>query len=103
MDMYFEFVKWEQIFEVIHYRRNVGFENAIEYVIHSNEQGHNEPHIHVKHQNKEVVINLKTFEVIEGNIKSHQLKTAKLWVQNNQPTLQKYWNELTNGVKIPVL
>lgn len=102
-ELYIAFREWEQIFEVIHYRGQVGFDNSIKYTIHTNEQGHNQPHLHAKYQDKEIVISIGTCLGIAGNIHPKKNKQACDWVSNNQELLKDKWNELTNGIKIDVL
>lgn len=102
-ELYLKFQEWEQIFEVVSYRGRVGFDNSIEYIIHTNEQGHNTAHLHAKYQDKEIVIGIISGKVIAGNMESQKTKQACEWVLNNQQLLKSRWNELSNGIKIDVL
>lgn len=102
MSLYFQFIEWESIFEVLHYRGRVGFENCITYVIHTNEQGHNKPHLHAQYQDKEIVLEIPTGAVLAGNLPGKKAKAASEWVIANGDLLSQKWNTLTNGIKIPV-
>lgn len=103
MDLYFEFYDWEMIFNVIHYRGRVGFENGITYIIHTNETGkHNKPHLHAKYQNDEVVIELKTGKVLAGTLSPTQNRAASEWVKRNDALVRDRWNELTKGIRIRI-
>ena len=104
IDFYFEFHEWEQVFNVIHYRGRVGFENGITYIIHTNESGkHNLPHLHAKYQNDEVVIELKTGKILTGSLNKTQLKRASDWVVKNDELVCKRWNELTKGIRVEIM
>ena len=102
MELFFAFIEWEQIFEALHYRGRVGFDNSIEYVIHSNEQGHNKAHLHARYQQKEIVLEIPSGIIITGNLPMPKAKQASQWVQKNSDLLIKKWNELSNGIRIPV-
>lgn len=100
-----DFIIWTQwwgIFEVIHQRGRVGKENGIKFIIHTAENGHNEPHLHAKYQNKEVSISINTCKVITGNLPINKLNEAIEWTKNNQAMVKDKWNELINGITIPV-
>jgi hypothetical protein len=101
--LYLDFREWEKIFEAIHYRGQIGFDNSIKYIIHSNEQGHNEPHLHAQYQNKEVSIGINTGKIIVGNLPSQKEKLACQWVLNHNELISNRWNELSNGIKIDVM
>lgn len=102
MSLYFQFIKWESIFDVIHYRGRVAFENSITYVIHTNEQGHNKPHLHAQYQDREIVVEIPTGSILAGNLSGKKAKMASEWVVANADILSQKWNDLTNGIKIPV-
>ena len=102
MSLYFQFIEWENIFEVIHYRGRVAFENSITYVIHTNEQGHNKPHLHAQYQDKEIIVEIPTGSILAGNLSGKKAKMASEWVVANSDFLSQKWNDLTNGIKIPV-
>ena len=94
-------MQWRIILDVICYRGRIGFENSISFVIHSNEQGHNKPHLHAKYNSSEVVIEIPTGEIITGNLPKDKNKLASKWVIDNSDYLKSKWNELSNGIKIP--
>lgn len=101
---YFEWIIiWERIFEIVLERKKVGELKGISFVIHPNEQGHNKGHLHAKYQGKEVVIAIPEGKVISGNIPVKQQRVACEWVIRNKDSLIEQWNELTNGIKIPVI
>lgn len=103
MSLYFQFKDWESIFEVIHCRRRVGFENGIYFIIHPNEQGHKKPHLHAQYQDKQIVLEIPTGFVLAGNLPGKKAKKASEWVVENEDFLIQEWNKLTNGVMITVL
>ena len=73
-------MEWEQIFETLYYRSQVGFDNSIEYIIHSNEQGHNKAHLHARYQQREIVLEILSGIIITGNLPMPRAKQASLWV-----------------------
>lgn len=79
------------------------FENSISYVIHTNEQGHNKPHLHAQYQDKEVVLEIPTGNILVGNLSGNKMKQASAWVISNADFISQRWNELSNGIKIPVI
>lgn len=99
---YLIFIDWENIFEVMHYRGRIAFDNSITYIIHTKEKGHNRPHIHAQYQKKQISIDIETNKKIKGNLKPDKEKLAIQWVINNKEFIIKKWNELTNGITIPV-
>ena len=96
------FREWSIFLEVIFYRGRIGFDNSMSFIIHTNEKGHNKPHLHAKYQNKEVVIEIPSGEIIAGNLSGNMNQRASKWVVANSEYLKSKWNELTNGVKIPI-
>ena len=101
---------WKNIFGIIKpkcAKRRVGKclsrIKGIEIIIHPNEQGHNTGHIHAKYQDKEVVISIPDGEILGGSIPIKKQKEASRWVINHGSFLIERWNELTNGVRIPIL
>ncbi len=99
-DYFDDLYDWIDIFDIILERKRVGQLKGIEFIIHTNEQGHNRGHIHAKYQDKEVVISIPDGRIMEGNIPPAKQKLAAEWVKSNSEFLTKKWNELTNGIKI---
>ena len=101
-ELYLQFREWEGIFEALHYRGRIAFDNSIVYVIHTNEQGHNKPHLHAQYQDKEIVLEIPTGNVLGGNLARNKAKWASKWVQSHADYITTKWNELSNGIKLPV-
>jgi len=93
---------WYSIFEIVEQRRRIDQLDGMEFIMHSNEQGHNRAHLHVNYKDKSAVIEIPTGIVIKSNLSSRQNVAAGDWVRNNSDVLIKEWNTLTNGVRIPV-
>lgn len=53
---------------------------------------HNTPHIHVKFQENEAVINILTSEIIKGEIKSNKLKLVLAWIEIHRDELMADWS-----------
>ena len=98
---FFVFREWSIFLEVVSYRGRVGFDNGMSFIIHTNEQGHNKPHLHAKYKDKEIAIEIPSGKVLAGNLSSNMTQRASKWVVNNSEYLSSKWNELTNGVKMP--
>lgn len=73
---------------------------GIKIYIYSKENGHNEPHIHVKYQGKEVVICIRTGEVLAGYINKKKLNFVKKWTIENKDFLMDNWGRLVEGIVV---
>ena len=72
----------------------------MEIFIKSKEQGHNEPHIHVKYQNIEVSFSILSGEMLAGKLPTKNQRLIKDWILENADMLSQKWNELSDGIKI---
>jgi hypothetical protein len=52
---------------------------------------HNPPHIHAVYGEYNGLIDLNTFELVEGDLPPRALKLVQEWGQINQDTLLKMW------------
>lgn len=73
---------------------------GIKIILHTKENGHNIPHIHVQYQGEEVVLNIDNGEIIAGNIPKSKYKIAKQWVKDNREYINSMWVKLSHGVTI---
>lgn len=95
-----EMLPWIRIFGVIEYRGLVSKRNDLSFIIHTKEKGHNSPHVHVQYQDREVVIEITTGNILAGNIPSKKHKEASNWVIKHQEFFKKHWNGLVSeGVR----
>lgn len=53
---------------------------------------HNLPHIHVKYQEEEVVINILTSEILNGAIRANKLKLVLAWIEIHKDELIADWS-----------
>jgi len=60
---------------------------------------HNPPHIHVFYQDLKAVVDINTFEVLEGQIPPKQLRLVVAWVEIHNEELQADWKLCQNGEK----
>ena len=76
--------------------------NGLEFIIHSNEQGHNLAHVHVRKQSYEIVIDLSTCKLLEQSkgFSPKEVKQARTFVKENRVMFFNHWNEFTNGVRV---
>jgi len=55
---------------------------------------HNPPHFHAFYSEYEVLIEIKTLEVLKGDFPKKQLKKVEKFAKKNQKILMEIWNEL---------
>ena len=53
---------------------------------------HNTPHIHVKYQENEVVINILTSDILNGAIPNNKLKLVLAWMEIHKDELIADWS-----------
>jgi desulfoferrodoxin (superoxide reductase-like protein) len=58
---------------------------------------HHLPHIHVRYQNDEVVINIENGDILTGNIPNKQMKLVQAWIEIHQEELKVNWELAVNG------
>ena len=56
---------------------------------------HNFPHIHAQYQDYEIVVNIDTLEVIEGNLPKNKYHLLLAWMTIHQDELQANWKLLS--------
>ena len=61
---------------------------------------HHMPHIHVKYQDQEAVINLPNGELLEGGIPSNKMKLVQAWIEIHQEELMADWDLAINGENV---
>ena len=60
---------------------------------------HNPPHIHVYYQDFVSVINFHTFELLQGELPSKQLRLVSAWIEIHKEELIADWALCQNGEK----
>jgi hypothetical protein len=58
---------------------------------------HKLPHIHVKYQEDEVVVELPSGEVLEGNIPNTKMKLLQAWIELHKDELLADWELAVSG------
>ncbi|PIZ25674.1 MAG: hypothetical protein COY47_04665 [Chloroflexi bacterium CG_4_10_14_0_8_um_filter_57_5] len=61
---------------------------------------HHLPHIHVKHQDQEVVIAIPSGEILEGELKASRLKLVQAWIEIHQDELMADWDLASQGQNV---
>lgn len=85
---------WQAIFEIPIIFVKVGQIKSIVFEIKTKENGHNEPHCHVKYEEQEISISLlEGHRILAGNLNKKQQAEAVKWVEENIDILKQYWNE----------
>lgn len=64
-----------------------------------NESGgrHKMPHLHAQYQDHKIVVNLDTFETIEGSFPKKQYHQLLAWMGIHQDELKANWTLLSDG------
>lgn len=83
----------DSVFDLVEIRAIVGKLNGISFVVHSNEQNHNIPHVHAQYGEYEISIAIESGEVLAGNIPPQNLKRAVKWVKKNKEKLLSAWKD----------
>ena len=61
---------------------------------------HHTPHIHVKYQDKEAVIEIPNGNLLEGEIPSNKMKLVQAWIEIHQEDLMADWELAINGENV---
>ena len=61
---------------------------------------HKKPHIHVRYQDGEVVIEIPAGEILEGSIPRSKMKLVEAWIEIHRDELMADWNLAANGENI---
>jgi hypothetical protein len=67
--------------------------------IYINAFDHPPPHVHAYQAEDEVVLNIKTLDIIDGGFSGKAFKKVKRWVDDNREKLLRYWGLAQKGEK----
>ena len=56
---------------------------------------HRPPHFHIVGPDFAVMVDINTFEIISGDARSNDIAEALAWARENQVTLERLWQELS--------
>ena len=73
------------------------FYGIIVYMYYVDNKQHKLPHIHVKYQEDEVVVELPNGEVLEGNIPNTKMKLLQAWIELHKDELLADWELAASG------
>ena len=73
------------------------FYGIIVYMYYMDNKQHKLPHIHVKYQEDEVVVELPSGEVLEGNIPNTKMKLLQAWIELHKDELLADWELAVSG------
>ncbi len=73
------------------------FYGIIVYMYYMDNKQHKLPHIHVKYQEDEVVVELPNGEVLEGNIPNTKMKLLQAWIELHKDELLADWELAASG------
>ena len=61
---------------------------------------HKKPHIHVRYQENEAVIEIPKGGVLEGNLPSNKMKLVQAWIEIHQEELMADWELAVKGEEV---
>ncbi len=73
------------------------FYGVIVSMYYFDQRRHHLPHIHVKYQDQEAVIDVTTGDLLEGEIKSSKLKLVQAWIEIHRDELLADWELASTG------
>ena len=73
------------------------FYGIIVYMDYMDNKQHKLPHIHVKYQKDEVVVELPSGEVLEGSIPNTKMKLLQAWIELHKDELLADWELAVSG------
>jgi len=73
------------------------FYGIIIYMYFMDNKQHKLPHIHVKYQEHEVIIEIPNGDILEGKIPKSKMKLLKAWVEIHQDELVADWELAVSG------
>ena len=82
------------LFDEIEMRKKLGDYRKMRFEMRTKENGHNEAHIHVSYNGKEVTISINSGDVLDGTIPEHKMTQAQKWVMDNRIELAQKWREI---------
>ena len=73
------------------------FYGIIIYMYFMDNKQHKKPHIHVKYQEDEVVVEIPSGEVLEGSIQNSKMKLLQAWIERHKDELVADWELAVSG------
>ena len=73
------------------------FYGIIIYMYFMDNKQHKLPHIHVKYQEYEVIVEIPEGNVLEGKIPSRQMKLLQAWIEIHKDELMADWELSVSG------
>lgn len=73
------------------------FYGIIIYMYFLDNKQHKKPHIHVKYQNDEVIVEIPNGQVLEGSIPNSKMKLLQAWIELHKDELVADWQLAVSG------
>ena len=73
------------------------FYGIIVRMFHFDDKRHRLPHIHAEYQGEVAVIDIKTAEILTGEIPSKKLRLVQAWIEIHRDELMADWKLATEG------
>ena len=61
---------------------------------------HNLPHIHIKYQEQEIVLQIPDGNILDGKLRNDKLKLVLAWIEIHKDELMADWELASNGEKL---
>lgn len=71
------------------------------YVYFLDNKQHHSPHIHAKYQEHEVVIEIPSGNILEGNLPQSKMKLLHAWMEIHKDELMAAWQLVVEGERPP--
>lgn len=76
------------------------FYGVIVMMYYFDNKRHKKPHIHVKYQGQEAVIEIPDGKILEGKISSNKFKLIQAWIEIHQDELLADWHLAKSGEQV---
>ena len=73
------------------------FYGIIIYMYFMDNKQHKKPHIYVKYQDNEVIVEIPNGEVLEGSIPNSKMKLLQAWIELHKEELVADWELAVSG------
>lgn len=71
-------------------------------VVYFNANDHPPPHLHARHGEHRISVDIRTMDVIQGDFPRSSLRILRDWMQANHDILQQAWDLARKGVFVRI-
>ncbi|NCD26601.1 MAG: DUF4160 domain-containing protein [Deltaproteobacteria bacterium] len=73
------------------------FYGLIVYMYFMDTKQHNMPHIHVKYQEHEVIVQIPNGDILDGSLPDSKMKLLQAWIELHKEELMANWTLAVTG------